>query len=224
MKRLKAVFFDKDGILADTEPFHAQAYVRAFAAFGVRIDAGEFRRAVTLDGRRAVDWFRQLGGAAPQADLYAAKDRFYGQLTGGAEQPREGLRELVADLAAHGAAMYVATSARRALAERMLDQFGIRASFSRVLGLEDVSAIKPDPEVYLKAIAAAGVAPQETVVLEDMPRGIIAARRAGIAAVAVPTEPRDGLDFSEANLVVDSLSELSAARLDELLCAVWGAR
>lgn len=219
---LRAVFFDKDGVLADTEPYHAQAYALAFGDYGVAIQPAEFRQAVTLDGRRAVDWFRELGGQAPTAELRATKDRHYGHLIGGREEPREGLFDLVADLKRANISLYVATSARRVLAERLLEQFGLRDQFSGILGLEDVKAIKPDPEVYHKAIALAGVKPEEAVVLEDMPRGIVAARRAGLVAVAIPTEPRDGLDFGEANLVVDSLAALSAARLQQLLEQVWG--
>ncbi len=219
--RLRAVFFDKDGVLADTEPYHARAYVMAFAQYGLAIEEAAFLREITLGGKRVVDWFRELGGTASNTELYAVKDRMYGQIIGGREEPREGLHDLVRDLRANGVGLYVATSARRGLAERLLDQFGIREQFSGVLGLEDVKAIKPDPEVYIRALGVAGAEPQEAVVLEDMPRGIVAARRAGLAAAAVPTEPRDGLDFSPAHLVVDSLARLSAMTLERLLHEVW---
>lgn len=222
--QLKAVFFDKDGILADIEPLHAQAYVRTFASFGLRIEAADFRREVTVRGKRVTDWFRELGGVATDAEVYQAKDRFYREVAEGHEHPREGLLELIDDLRAHGVSLYVTTGARRILAERLLAHFAVREAFAGILGLEDVAAVKPDPEIYRKAIAVASVAPSEAIVLEDMPRGIAAARGAGLAVVAAPTDPDEELDFGQAQLVVDSLARLDTARLDEVLRQHWSSR
>jgi len=219
--QLTTVFFDKDGILADIEPAHAAAYVRTFAAFGVAITAAQFRQAVTVQGKRTTEWFREMGGVADDADIYQTKDRMYREIAEGREQPRDGLLNLINDLQAHGINLYVTTGARRILAERLLAHFGIREKFCGILGLEDVRAVKPDPEIYRKAIATAGVAPHQAIVLEDMPRGIVAARGAGLAVVAVPTDPDEDLDFGQAQLVVPSLADLSTERLDQVLQQHW---
>jgi HAD superfamily hydrolase (TIGR01509 family) len=214
---LRAVVFDMDGVLADTEPLHAAAYVRAFAASGVRIAEEDFRREVTIGGRTAVDWFHLLGGQAEAEQLYAAKDRFYAEVSNGRGAAREGLFPLVDDLALHGVAMVVATGARRAVAGRLLDALGLARRFAGVVGLEDVVRIKPDPEVYLKAVALVGVPPREAVAIEDVPKGIAAARAAGLVAVAAPTGATAALDFRDAHLVVETLSALSFARLQGLV-------
>jgi len=220
--QLTTVFFDKDGILADIEPTHAAAYVRTFAAFGVTITAAQFRQAVTVQGERVTEWFRAMGGVATDAQLYEAKDRVYREIAEGREEPREGLLALVRDLRVHGINLYVTTGARRIGAERLLARFGIRHEFTGILGLEDVRAVKPDPEIYRKAIAVAGIEPRQAIVLEDMPRGVVAARGAGLAVVAVPTDPAEDLDFGQAQLVVPSLADLSAGRLDQVLQQHWG--
>lgn len=214
---LRAVFFDMDGVLADTEPIHTEAYTRTFAKFGIKIDAESFAAAVTLGGRRVAEWFVELGGSATKAELYATKDRAYDEIA--AERglgPRPGLLSLVTGLRDAGVALWVVTSARRVVAERLLQRLEISEAFAGIVGSDNVAKVKPAPDGYLAAIELAGVKAAEGVAIEDSPRGVAAGHAAGLAVVAAPTESLQDLEFPGADLLVPSLEELSVGRLRDL--------
>jgi beta-phosphoglucomutase len=89
--------------------------------------------------------------------------------------------------------------------------------FDALVGAEDVTKGKPDPEVFLTAAKRLGVPPERCLVFEDAIAGVIAAKRGGMKCIAVTTtNPRDALVEAGADLVVDSLSELSLERLAAL--------
>ena len=221
---LKAVLFDMDGVLVETEPLHAGAYVITFGRFGVRIRAEEYTQTVTLGGSRVYDWFKSLGGEASSQELYTAKDAEFRHLAGESLAPKRGAAELVRELHGAGIRLALGTSARHNVAAVVLAEIGLLNCFSAIVAMEDVVRIKPDPEVYLKAALLLGVTAHEAVVIEDTPNGILAARRAGICAVGVPSMLAAGSDFSKADLVCESLSDLNLTILERLLggCAAAG--
>jgi len=214
---LKAVLFDMDGVLVETEPVHAAAYVIAFRRFGLRISPEQYTKAVTLGGSRVDDWFRSLGGEASHQDLYAAKDSEFRRLAEGALVPKEGAAALISELVEAGVRLALGTSARHSVATTVLGQIGLLDCFSALVAMEDVTRIKPDPEVYLKAASLLDVSPGEAVVVEDTPNGILAAKRAGICAIGVASVLTAGSDFSKADLVCGSLSDLDLMMLEGLL-------
>jgi len=214
---LRAVLFDMDGVLVETEPIHAAAYVVTFGRFGVQVRPGEYTRAVTLGGSRVHDWFRSLGGVASPQELYAVKDVEFRRLAGESLAPKRGAAELVCTLHNAGIKLALCTSARHSLACVVLAEIGLLERFSTVVGMEDVAHIKPDPEVYLKAAQLLGVTPGEAVVIEDTPNGVLAAKRAGMRAVGVPSLLTAGSDFSNADMLCESLSDLDLRALENLL-------
>jgi len=215
---LDAVIFDMDGVIADTEPFHAQAYLEALRTFGIHISESQYRKTITEGGKRVATWFVELGGESKHVDeLYRRKDQIYFPLVKGKASPRPGLLTLLRELRERGAACAVATSARRVNADFILNLFDLRGFFSVILGLEDVARVKPHPEVFLLALERLPAQPHRTVVLEDAPKGVRAALDAGIPVVATPTSWTRHCRFDGVALVVESLEELSVARLNGLL-------
>ncbi len=117
----------------------------------------------------------------------------------------------------------MATSGRGVNAEFILDLFGLRPYFSVTLACEDVTHVKPHPEVFLQALQRLSAAPHSAVVLEDAPKGVQAAVGAGIPVVAVPTSWTRHYRFEGASLVLESLEDLSVSRLNDLLSVVQGS-
>lgn len=138
---------------------------------------------------------------------------------------REGCGDLVRSLAQAGVSMAVGTSDRAAAALAILEDLGLRRFFAGAAGAEEVTRLKPSPEVYQKALALTGARPEEAVAIDDTPRGVEAGRAAGLVVVAAP-QPGEWPAWrlrGAAHLRVDSLRELDVRMLDDLLCRVRGA-
>jgi len=220
---LQAVIFDMDGVIADTEPLHTRAYLSALRTFGIHVSEGDYRKTVTEEGKTIATWFVELGGDPGDIDeLYRRKDEIYFPLLRAEAAPRQGLFSLLSNLRKSSIPCALATSSRRVNAELVLDCFNLRDFFTIVLALEDVTHVKPHPEVFLLALKHLSVQPHTTIILEDAPKGVRAARDAGIPVVAVPTAWTRHCAFDGAALVVDSLEKLSVSRLNSLVKTLPG--
>jgi HAD superfamily hydrolase (TIGR01509 family) len=133
------------------------------------------------------------------------------------ETVRPGVVELVEQADDAGVALGVASSSPRSWVEGHLDRLGLRPHFRAVRTRDDVPRAKPDPAVYRLALEALGADPARSVALEDSHHGVSAAKAAGMWAVACPNRITTGLDFSHADLVVDSLADVDLERLTALL-------
>jgi HAD superfamily hydrolase (TIGR01509 family) len=151
----------------------------------------------------------------PLEDLMAeAWDRVMAEIDT-AVHPTPGLFVLLDRLATRELPAAVATSSRRAYAERLFRSHGLMGRFNFVLTSEDVTRGKPDPEIYRSAVDRFGVPARSVLVLEDSPAGVEAARGAGTYVVGVPHahSPAEGL--SPADLIVPSLDAPALLRLIE---------
>lgn len=214
----KAVIFDMDGVLADTEPVHGRAFVRAFAGVGIRIDFEDYRRGVTLGGNTVRDLFVSLGGNLEMWEkVKSIKDReMQATLALDGVKPLPGVRRLIEDLRRSDIRVALATSARSRSMQLVLDRLDMWSCFDAFATKDDVEVEKPDPAVFLHAASLLRVKPAECAVIEDSPRGVLAAKRAGMKCVAVPTPSTADGDFSLADAVVNSLECVSAASLARL--------
>ena len=180
---LKAVIFDLDGVIADSHPIHEAAWKTLFAEQG--LDAENLNLDFLYAGQPRGEIFRHFFGELPSAKfetLSRRKDELYTALVG-ALQPKPGLARVLRELAAAGIAMAVGTSAQRRRTLETLDHFGVAERFGAVVTGDDVGATKPAPEIFLRAAELVGAQPAETVVVEDSPVGIEAARAAGMKCV-----------------------------------------
>ena len=124
-------------------------------------------------------------------------------------KPMPGLFELIHLASSLGLSLAVASSCRKKWVDFILSELNIRARFKAILTGDDVTKGKPDPEIYLKAAEKLGVLPQHCLVLEDAPLGVLSGKRAGAACIAVLSQHTKGFEFKEADLVVESLSEVT---------------
>ena len=204
--RFRAVAFDLDGLIFDTEALFARVIREMLAARG-RPPMPEILQAII--GRRAAeaaDTFRRVSGIDESTEtlMAEARARFDAEVDA-AVHPTPGLFALLERLASFGIPRAVATSSRRTYAAGLLSRHGLLDRFAFVLSAEDVSVGKPDPEIYLKAAARFGVPPVALVVLEDSPPGVSAGKAAGAFTVGVPHEHSPGAGLAHADLVVSRL-------------------
>jgi len=131
-----------------------------------------------------------------------------------------GVRDYVADAKRMGLLLAVASSSSRAWVLGHLERLGLGAQWDAVRTRDDVARTKPAPDLYLSAVAALGVAPEEAVAFEDSANGIAAAKDAGLLCVAVPNALTAGMDLSRADLRLGSLAETPLERLLAVLSAL----
>ena len=151
-------------------------------------------------------------------ELGDAKEACYRDLARGNIDLMAGVRELIDNLTAHAFGLAIGSSGPRPNLFLTVESCGLDGRFRSIVGLEDIRRGKPDPEVFLKAAAQAGVEPARCVVFEDAVFGIQAAKAAGMYAVGVgSTNPLDILFAAGADEAVQTLEDFHVPRLAETL-------
>lgn len=209
---MPAIVFDFDGVIADSEPLHEEALRFAARAAGMDFTHERYLAAyVGLDDRDCFAAIAGDHGVVPDAEtlrgLHRAKaERMAALLRGAPVRTFAGVAELARAAAAEGGAA-ICSGALRSEIEPMLGALGLGGVFSVVVTAENVARAKPDPEGYRLAVSRLGRDPRECVAIEDTPKGVAAARAAGLRVVAV-THTLVRSELAEADAVVESLAGL----------------
>jgi HAD superfamily hydrolase (TIGR01509 family) len=214
---LRAVIFDVDGTLADTErDGHRVAFNAAFEAAGLnyRWDVAEYGELLTTTGgRRRIERYLRSRKHPPAeitalaAELHRDKTRRFAELVrSGAMDARPGAAELITQLRAEKVTTAVATTGTGDWVLPLLDiLFGLDA-FDVVVTGSDVTDLKPDPAVYHETLARLGLRADEAVAIEDSANGVQAAQAAGLRCVAVVNGYTRDQDLSGAIAVLDDMA------------------
>lgn len=223
---LKAVIFDFDGTLVDSEPIHGLATREGLATAGIDLSLEEFlARWVGLPDVQCFEQVAADRGLSLDRDTLErvrhTKNEVYERMALAGEVPLvPGAVTLIHALGpAH--ALGICSAARRVEIEAALTRHNLLARIATIVGYEDVARSKPDPEGYLLTAKRLGLAPASCVAIEDTPRGIDAALAAGIAVVAVAqTVPASRL--TRATRVERSLRQVNESCLRDALAAHAG--
>jgi len=203
---VRAVLWDLDGVLVDSAPFHFQAWRELLASLGRELSEADFRRTF---GLRNDTILSDLVGDLPAAEverLAARKEALFRRAALGNIVPLPGALALLRLLRERGFKLALVSSTPHGNIDLILGSLGADAAFDVIVGEEDVTRGKPDPEGFLLAARRLGVPPEECVVIEDAPVGVEAAKRGGMRCVGVSRDrPRDAL--AKADLVVETLED-----------------
>jgi HAD superfamily hydrolase (TIGR01509 family) len=204
---VRAVIFDMDGVIVDSEPYSMQALIDILRQYGVEPTEDELQRSY---GRRVrddfVDYFSRHRVTADVNIAIAHKHARYYHLAAGHLQPLPGVGALLRRLRDYSYRLALASSGDRVKVAFGMQALELNGIFEAVVTGDDVSHSKPDPEIYLIAAQRLGVPPAECLAIEDAPAGVEAAKRAGMRCLAVTNSvARDQLDM--ADLIVDSLAD-----------------
>jgi HAD superfamily hydrolase (TIGR01509 family) len=207
---LKAVLWDNDGVLVDTERLYFEATRAALARAGVDFTAALFADLNLRRGQSAFDLLADRD-AAPDtiAELRAARDAAYVRSLEESDVAIAGVEETLAGLHRR-LRMGVVTSSLKAHFDVVHRRTGFGRFLEFVLTREDYAHTKPDPDPYLTALRRARLRPEECVVIEDTERGLASAVAAGIRCIVVPNALGAGANLAAAHRVVASVVEAGA--------------
>jgi HAD superfamily hydrolase (TIGR01509 family) len=216
---LRALVFDFDGLILDTERPAYEAWRHVYQAHGCDLAMEEWADCI---GRPdAWDPIERLAARVPLADPAAAKamGKTVHDALLEAEETRPGVVELLAEGREAGLRIGIASSSPQTWVAPLLERLGLVDHFECLSCYQSDSGVrgKPHPDLFLQACQSLEVEPAEAVAFEDSLNGVAAAKTAGLWCVAVPHALTAGLDLSAADLVVDSLASLSLARLRALV-------
>lgn len=222
---LKAIIFDFDGVISNSEPAHFSTFQRVLAEEGIRISLADYyERYLAYDDRGAfIAAFRDAGRELPDLQgLIERKARLFRNLEEVATYP-----DAVRFIRATTYPKAINSGARREEIEHVLSSAGLADCFPVIVSTEDIERCKPDPEGYLLALERVcahyglDLRPEECLAIEDSTGGIRSAIAAGMKCVAVAnTYSVEQLRSTDANAVVASLDELTESLLQSILGGV----
>jgi HAD superfamily hydrolase (TIGR01509 family) len=205
---VKAVFWDNDGVLVDTEKLYFQASREVLSEIGIDLTTERFIQISLKQGRSTFVLASEQGVKPEIIDrLHAERNRRYSELLQNGVRVLDGVGDALRKLQGK-VSMGIVTSSLRAHFDIIHADTGLLPFFDFVLAREDYQKSKPHPEPFLTAAAQSGLRPEECIIVEDSARGLAAANAAGIRCIVVPNLLTRNGDFSEAYRVVNNVREV----------------
>lgn len=203
---IRALIFDLDGLLTDTERIYILAYQMAFRDFGVVLKEEDYIRLWINEGKSIQDYLDEKGLHLDEQDIRQKRKDYYASILEDELRPMPFALEILEAFKGKVPMALATASAEDALV-LVLKSLGLRDYFDVIISASDVSKSKPDPEMFLKAARALGVKPEECMVLEDARKGLLAAKACGMKSIVVPNAYTEVSDLSDATYRVENLEE-----------------
>lgn len=209
---VKAVLFDMDGTLIDTEKYYRIFWPKALAQFGYRMTDEQvlFMRSLgrPFAPRQLKEWFGE------ELDYYAVRDcrkqLMEEHLDRVGIERKPGAVEILEALKKRGILAAVATATDLERTEKYLKKVGLREYFDRLISATQVKEGKPSPDIYIYACEQLGLAPEECIAVEDSPNGVKSAYGAGCRVIMVPDQTEPDEELSKLLYAcVDSLDKIT---------------
>lgn len=215
---IKALIFDFDGLILDTETADIETWKAIYAENGFRYEMEQWSLTIGGWGKSTFDpaiALNELAGNSLDPTALRLQHRTESDDRIVRQPVLGGVREYLADAPRLGLRLAVASSSDRAWVEPHLARLGLLDCFEKIICGDDVAPgrTKPHPDVFLKALSEMQLSASEALVFEDSPNGIQAAREAGIRVVAVPNPATAQLSLEDADLKLPSLASLPLADL-----------
>ncbi|WP_452221250.1 HAD family hydrolase [Lacinutrix salivirga] len=220
---LKAVLFDMDGVIVDTEPLHHKAYYMMFNDFNIEVSNSLYQsftgQSTKNICKKLVSHFNLNDEAL---DLELCKRNHFNSLFDNDPSLKliDGVLDLIKDYYNNGLTLVLASSASMGTINKVFTRFNLDQFFVKKLSGADLKASKPHPEIFEKAAFYSGYKKTECVVIEDSTNGIKAAHDAGIYCIGYDSINSKNQDYSLANLTVSSFKTIGFKKLKEHLSNV----
>jgi HAD superfamily hydrolase (TIGR01509 family) len=211
MMKFSYIFWDNDGVLVDTERYYCQASREALAQVGIVLDDRRFAAISLGQGRSIFELAEQQGHPAERLEeLRDWRNRRYSELLSCQDTVIPGVRQALEQLSGR-LGMAIVTSSRKDHFDIIHSGSGLMPYFDFVLTREDYRQSKPSPEPYLLALQKSGCHSEQCLVIEDSPRGLAAAKAAGLTCWMVPGFQSDPRTLTAADRIFSGILEIAAA-------------
>ena len=208
---IKALLWDNDGVLVDTEHLYFEATQRVLASAGVELSEQQYIDHFLVEGRGAWHLLEDRGVSAKEiARLRDERNELYGRLLRQGPRAIPGVAETLQALRGRYV-MGVVTSSRRDHFDLIHEHTGLLQYFDFVLTASDYPRVKPHPDPYLAAVERSGAGAEACIAIEDSERGLEAATLAGVRCIVVPTALTCGGRFERAHRVLASVRAIPGA-------------
>ncbi|WP_282935486.1 HAD family hydrolase [Paenibacillus sp. RC67] len=216
---IKAIVFDFDGLILDTETPEFESFQKMFEEHGAELSLDVWGRCIGTDGSSFEPYSFLEQCIGKPFDVEAARlrrrERFVESMR--QELPRPGVTDYLKQGNDLGLTIGLASSSTRQWVTGYLKEHELLDAFRTIRTRDDVVKCKPDPSLYLLALEDLGVQPHEAIAFEDSPNGALAAKRAGMHCVIVPNLITKTLSFGEYDLLLDSMADML---LQEVVLAI----
>jgi beta-phosphoglucomutase len=211
MSKIKAVLFDMDGVIFDTERVYLEHWIQVFQKYGYEMKKEVYVSVMGRGRKNVMKLFKEIYGEdLPITEMYKEKDKLLVQAIEEGQVPmKPGAKEILVFLKENNFKIALATSAKADRTKRQLEMGSIQDKFDAIVTGDDIINSKPDPEIFLKAAEKISLKPENCIVVEDSSAGIKAAYNAKITALHVE-------DLKEADEEILEYCHKNFKNLDEI--------
>ncbi|MEN3322354.1 HAD-IA family hydrolase [Mariniflexile soesokkakense] len=217
---LKAVIFDMDGVIIESEPLHHYAYYNMFKDVHVEVSDALYE---SFTGKSTINVCKEVCDIfklkeTPEYLVSLKRKHFEFVFNNSPDFDLiEGVLNFIKDLHDNGVTLVLGSSATMPSIERIFNRFDLNAYFIAKLSGADLKQSKPHPEIFINSVKASGFKTNECMVIEDSTNGIEAAKGAGVFCIGYDNFHSKNQDYSKADLVIKKFEEINFDKLKQLL-------
>ncbi|MEO0292787.1 MAG: HAD family phosphatase [candidate division WOR-3 bacterium] len=215
---LKAVIFDLDGVIIDSEPFHYEVNKKIFAHLGINMSEKEYESYIGTSHEYMWSKIKRKYNL-PQAVSELVNMQVSGNINYIKNEKIEGIEGVVSLLSRLKKAnikMAIASSSPKEVIELVINKLKISQYFSAIVGGEELKRSKPAPDIFLKAAERLKVEPANCVVIEDSENGVKAAKAAGMKCIGFKNPNSGNQNLKKADFIIEKYSSLKMSSLRNL--------
>lgn len=213
---MKAVIFDMDGVVSDTQKYQAEAESKLLLKSGIHMSPDEI--SAKYAGVSDREWFKDMFARADQPvdleKIVAQKWKIVFEIATGHIQPIEGAPALIKKLKENGFPLAIASASAKSFINLVMKELGLENIFDVLVSATEVTKGKPAPDIFLKAAKKLGVKPEDCTVIEDGIKGMEAAKNAGMKCIGLIKDKNGNYP---ADILVTSLNEVKIDFLINIL-------
>lgn len=213
---IKAVIFDMDGVVVNTEPIGYRANQELYKSLNINVPDEVYGTFIGNSDKMIVQKLKDLYPISlSYEELLDEKYKYYFSAFDTAEdlEMLPGVKDLIIDLHANGIRLLLASSASKRKIEKVFTRFALYEYFDHTISGEDFEESKPNPAIFLEAVSKSGFSKDECIVIEDSTNGIKAAKAAGLYCIGYNSGNTMGQDTSLADIVITDFGQLDYEKI-----------